>query len=102
MKIKRINKIKVNSFNFSIKWDSGINGGSISYSERTICIGIKGSDDSRIFDVICHEIFELVAIEMNVRLNRPDCNSDYIFVFDHRQHDTMINMFASVISQFIK
>lgn len=101
MRIKRIKKLKVNSYNFDIIWDPKDYGGSLRYSNSRIQIGVASKDTARIFDTICHELWEVVAIEMNVRLSRPDCNSDFIFVYDHRQHETMSNMFASLLSQFI-
>ncbi len=101
MKIKKIKKLKINSFNFTVIWDKTNNGGSFSYYTKEIKIGIKNSDDSRIFEIIMHELMEIVAVDMNVRLERPDCDSDYIFVYDHRQYDTMMNILASLVSEFI-
>jgi len=101
MKIKRIKTIKINCYKFTVKWDKTHNGGSFSYGTNEIEIGIKSRVDDEIFMVICHELMEIVAIETNVRLNRPDCDSDYLFVYDHRQHETMINMFSGLVSQFI-
>lgn len=101
MKIKRIKKLKVNSFEFKIIWDKNYGGGDFHYGKKEITIGVKRPESSWIFMIICHEVMELCAVEMNVRLHRPDCDSDYIFVYDHRQHETMMNMFSSLISQFI-
>lgn len=100
MKIKRIKKIKVNSVTFDVIWDSEIYGGSFSYGTYEIRIGTK--DGQEIFETICHELMEIVACEMRVRLIRTDCDTDYIFVYDHRQHTTMMAMFAGLLSQFIK
>ena len=101
MKIKRIKRIKINCFDFKIEWDKTHNGGSFSYSENTINIGVKKSSNNEIFMVICHELMEICALELNIRFNRPDCDSDYLFSYDHRQHETMMNMFAGLLSQFI-
>ena len=104
MKIKRIKDLKVNSYNFTVKWDINLDSGygSISYPKHEIIIGIKNSPESEIFETVCHELMELCSIEMHVRFARADCAGDYIFVYDHRQHDTMMNMFAGLVSQFIK
>ena len=102
MKIKRLNKISILSSEFTITWNNKHDGGSFSYGDNTIEIGTYLSSDQEIFMVLCHEIMEICAVEMSVRMRRPDCESDYIFVFDHRQFDTMMSLFASVISKFIK
>ncbi len=102
MKIKRIKSLKVNSYYFNVVWDKEKEGGFISYKEQLIKIGVKDSPEGEVFDILCHELMEICAMEMHVRFQRPDCATDYIFVYDHRQHDTMINMFAGLVSQFIK
>jgi len=100
MKIKRIKTLQVNSLKFKIKWDKDMDGASVSYFDELITIGTKAGE-AYTFVSVCHEVMEIVAVEMNVRLKRPDCQSDYIFVYDHRQHDTMMFMFAGLIAQFI-
>jgi hypothetical protein len=101
MKVKRIKKIKINCYTFNIKWTKEHNGGSFSYGDRSIEIGIKDSSEDELFMVICHELMEIVSIEMNVRFRRPDCETDFLFVYDHRQHETMMNMFSSLVSKFL-
>ena len=102
MEIKRIKKLKVNSYNFNVIWDKDSHDSCASFSERKIVLGVKCCDDAEIFQNICHELMEVCAMEMHVHYQRPDCRTDFIFVYDHRQHDTMINMFAGLLSQFIK
>lgn len=101
MKIKRIKNIKVLAVNFNVLWDKTSGGASFSYDKLTIKIGTKNLGDGEIFDHICHEIMEIVSLEMHVRFYRTDCRDDYMFVYDHRQHSTMMCMFSSLISQFI-
>ena len=86
---------------FTVKWDKDVRGASFSYSPPELVFGTKETNDV-LFMFICHELWEICAIELKVRLSRPDCSSDFIFVYDHRQHDTMADMFASLIKQFIK
>lgn len=93
MKLKRIKSLKINATVFSIVWDNKSSGGCFDYGKREIVIGTQNLDESEMFMILCHELQEICAIEMNVRLRRPDCESDYIFVYDHRQHETMMCMF---------
>ncbi len=99
MKIKRIKKLNVNAVVFDVIWDRENYGGSFSYGTHELTICTK--DKSEIFETICHELMEIVSCEMRVRLSRPDCDSDYVFVYDHRQHTTMIAMFSGLLKQFI-
>ena len=101
MKVKRLKKIVINGETFSIRWNKDTTGGSFDYLDQSIMIGTMIPQEAVIFGVLCHEIMEIVTAEMNVRLNRPDCLTDYIFVYDHRQHDTMMQMFSGIISNFI-
>jgi hypothetical protein len=101
MKIKRIKDLKVNSYHFSVVWDKDLSGGSVSYSDLKIVIGLRNAAQGEIFETICHELMEVCAMEMHVKYTEPDCVASFLFVYDHKQHDTMINMFSSLLSQFI-
>jgi hypothetical protein len=86
---------------FDVEWDKSHNGAWFSYHDKKINIGTEIDCDTFILENIMHEVFEIVSHEMRVRLRRPDCDSDYIFVFDHRQHTTIQSMMAGIISKFI-
>jgi len=101
MKIKRIKKLKVNVTQFNVVWDKTHNGASFSYGKNLITIGVKSLSDSEIGSRICHELLEICALEMHVRYDRSDCDGDYLFAYDHRQHTTMCDMFVSLFEQFI-
>lgn len=101
MKIKRLKRVKINCFWFDIVWNKKHGGGHFNYSDREIEIGTKGNSEPVILMVLCHELMEICACEMNVRFKRPDVDSDYIFVYDHRQHETMMNMFSGIVAQFV-
>lgn len=101
MRIKRLKKLRVNSTVFNIKWEKDHSGGSFKWVEPELTIGTRDGDN-RTFEVLCHELFEICCTEMHVRHSRQDCDSDFIFVYDHRQHDTISNMFAGLLAQFIE
>ena len=102
MKIKKIKHIKVNGLKFKVIWNKNSHGSSLSYGTHEISIGCKSKNKHEIFQGIVHELMEICAIETHVRLGRPDCSTDYVFVYDHRQHSTICDMFSGLISQFIK
>lgn len=104
MKIKRIKTLRVNSYIFNVVWDKEKNPkslGSFHYTKHKLTINVHDQTDGEILASICHELMEMCAIEMNVSFCRPDCSSDILFVYDHRQHDTMSDMFSSLLEQFI-
>ena len=101
MKIKRIKSLRVNSTIFTIKWNRKSRGASYNYHTNIIEIGTYNCSNNKLLMILCHELQEIVAVEMSVRLMRPDCDSDFIFVYDHRQHDAMADMFAGLLMQFI-
>lgn len=99
MNIKRLKQIRINNQIFTITWNSKHDGGDFNYANKSIHIGTKNQE--RVFEILSHELFEIAAIEMHVRFCRNDCPQDHIFMYDHRQHDTMIGMFTGWLGQFL-
>ena len=93
--------MSVNSYTFKIVWNNTIDGAGFNYLDRIIEIGTLDTPEEELFMTVCHELWEIAAVEMAVRFRRPDVDSDYIFVYDHRQHNTMANMFSGWLMQFI-
>ena len=102
VKIKRIKSIYINARLFTVTWDNTTVGGCFSYKDNSVSFGTKRADEGRLFESICHELWEVAAIECNTRLDRPDVNDDCIFVYDHRQHHTMTAMFSGWLRQFLE
>lgn len=101
MKIRKIKKLRMGSTDFDVIWDKNIDGASFSFATRKIVFGLKNTSQLELFMLICHEVWELVAVTMHVRLYRPDVEDDYIFVYDHRQHTAMTDLFAGAVAQFL-
>jgi len=100
MVIKKIKKITVGSITFDIKWNSKHGGGSFDYSTNLLEIGTAGGDD-RTFEVIMHELSEMLHCNQHTRFQRTDIHDDFLFVTDHRQFDAHNSHLAGLIKQFI-
>lgn len=105
MEIRRINKLVVNSTSMGVKWNKNKSGASFSYLKKEINIGLgieNQYDDLELLSLIVHELWEICCEEFRVRHRRIDCDSEYIFVYDHRQFTTISEMFSGLLKQFIK
>jgi len=100
MKIKRIKKLRINNTVFKIIWNKKFSGGNFYFKNNTITIGTK--KENIILECILHELFEICCLEMGVRYDRTDCETDYLFNFNHQQHTTLICMLSGLIEQFIE
>lgn len=108
MKIKKLRKLRVNSYEFEVTWCKERSGAEFSFYNkaeedrptlRLPCPLRWG--DNHVFMVLMHELFEITMVEMNCRYMRQDVQDDYMFVFDHRGMDTATNATAGLLKQFI-
>ena len=103
MNIKKIKKLKVNAMIFDVVWNKKDSGGSVNFQKDIITIGChKAMNQTEVLEVVIHELFEIVCVEMHTRYSRTDCHNDYLFVFDHKQHTTQMTMMAGLLEQFIQ
>ena len=100
MKIKKLKKILIGDTIFKIKWDPNTSGGSFNYSKKLITIGTKPGNIHALA-VLIHEFKEIIQVEQTTRLDRHDCDSEYIFVYNHAQHTDLCSRLAGLLSQFI-
>ena len=101
MKLNKKKKLKVNSYEFKVIWDKKATGGWFDYQKLEIGIGCKDGDEREQFMILLHELEELATTELGVRFPRPDCDGDFIFCYDHRQHDLKSNMVAGWLMEFL-
>ena len=109
MQIKKIKKLRLNSYVFDITWDKEKSGAEFRFYDteknkrptlRLPCPTKWGENHT--FMVLCHELMEMSLVELNVRYLRADVQDDYLFSFNHKQLDSAANMMSGALSQFIK
>ena len=101
MEIKRIEKFYSQTVEWDVRWMPRSRGGGFDWDKGVLKIGCQGAP-KEVFDVILHELVELVALELHIRYDRPDCDTDYLFVYDHRQHTMMCTVLAGYLAQFLE
>lgn len=101
MKIKRIKKLKIGTTEFKINWINKFGGAGFDYNKREMYFCIKNRTDLEIWGYIMHEIMEAVYLLYRVRHDRPDVEDDYLFSFDHKQHDTISEAVAALTAEFL-
>lgn len=90
-----------------MKWeltkDPKSNGGCFQTQPLHIEIGTR--DKERMLGNFLHEIFEIVFFESLLRyrnIHTPADNGDYIFVFNHKEFDSVIAQITPIIEELIK
>jgi hypothetical protein len=104
MELKLIKKVEILSCSFNVTWDKTHDGGSFSWSESMIIIGIKSykKDPLYTFSVLNHELMELIYAGMGMRYESPREQAKYRFVFNHQEFENANTVFSQALSKFIK
>ena len=105
MKIKWPKTIDVVSYKFNVKKDDKSYAASFDFSESRLTIGtkaLKEGDTDWVFMLLCHELFEICCVANNVRYKDGSVEGDYKFFLNHKEMENVMNLFASVIKQFIE
>lgn len=103
MKIKFLKKIEILSITFDIKWDKSHSGGSFSCHEGWINIGIEDykRDPLYVFNILNHEVMEIILTMMGLRYNDNRIENDYLFNFRHKEFEVAIELYTQTISKFL-
>jgi len=105
MKIKRIKEILIGSTKFKMKWDKSCCSGAFSFGDDKekafIEIGVKGINEEYEFDVLLHELSEIIHVVCHHRYQGTDCEDNYQFIMDHRAHTIHSTLLSAAIMKFI-
>jgi len=103
VKIKFIKEVEILSATFSLKWDKSNDGGSFSWKDAEITIGIKSYKKDPLFTlhVISHELMEMILLSMGARFSNGRTGQNYLFNFDHQTFENAIQIHTQALSKFI-
>lgn len=104
VKIKKLKEIEIMSSKFKIFWDKDHDGGSFSWTDSEIRVGIKSyhKDPLYTLNILSHEIMELILCTMGGRYENGRINENYLFNFDHQTFEDAIKVHTQTISKFIE
>lgn len=104
MKLKFPKKIQIDEIIFTVKYDPKSGGGSFNHVKNIIEIGTKyyPEQPTIVLAIIIHELKEIIHANQATRFDRPDVDSDYLFIYDHRQHTDLCYRLAGLLNNFIK
>lgn len=104
MQIKMISQVDLLASTFNIRWDKTHDGGSFNCSNSEIVIGIKSMkiDPLYTFQILSHEIMEIILVMMGARFANGRTGENYLFNFDHQTFENAIQIHAQAISKFLK
>lgn len=103
MKLKFPKSVTIGSTVFKVVKDPNKYGGRVTFDPNyQIIIGTKllqWGQIEKVFAIICHEVMEAWAVEMDYRTEKY--NHSFQFNFDHHEWSILINCASKTISEFI-
>jgi hypothetical protein len=103
MKLKLIKEVEILSSLFSVVYDKTTDGGSYSWRDSEIRIGIRSikKDPLYTFSVISHEVMEIILVGTGCRFENGRTGDNFLFNFTHQNFENAIQIHSQVISKFI-
>lgn len=103
LELKFIKSIEILSSRFDITWDKTTDGGSFSWNNNSILVGVKSykKDPLYTFSILSHEIMEVILTGMGGRFDNLRTGDNYLFNFNHQTFENAIQIHAQCLSKFI-
>ena len=103
-KLKFIKEVEILSCKFNVVWDKTNNGGSFSWADNNITIGIKSYSKDPLYtmSILSHEIMEVILVGMGGRFDNARTRDNYLFNFDHQTFENAIQLHTQVLNKFIE
>lgn len=104
MEIVFVKKVVILSNTFKIVYDKLSDGGSFSFSEGVIKVGIKSikNDPLYVINIISHELLEVILCAMGARYESIRANGNYLFNFDHQTFENAVQLHTMLLTKFTK
>lgn len=104
MTIKFPEFIVILSCRFKVIQKADEAGGSFNTAKGELIIGTKHllEDPDYTFQVICHELLEVIYSLANLRYSDNSVEGNYKFFMDHKEFQIATNIFSHSIQQFIE
>lgn len=108
MQFKFPKKIIIGSVEFDIKYNKNHDGGEFSFPNEKrsgyIEIGTRTlkTNPLRFFEVVIHELKEIIQQLQHTRYVRCYDDDGYEFHYTHKEHDHLCSELAGLLTKFIK
>lgn len=104
MRITFLKDIEILSSKFTVTWDKDTDGGSFSWGDSTIVVGIKSykKDPLYTLSILSHELMEVILTGLGGRFSNSRTADNYLFNFDHQTFETAIKLHIQTITKFLK